>query len=138
MSQKATCGYNRLGINPLFSGRFTEWLQNMLQKGMNSIKHTIFWHASNVHLEYPLYIFCLILLWKISNIHPRWKNWAVNSHTHTTYVLLLTFYYTYFATYLFMYHPFFLNKVNCRHQSILQISVYFSPNISACTSLMRV
>lgn len=139
MSQKATYEY-KVGNKSSFLREVhcKEWLQNMWQKGMDSIKHIIFWCVSNVHLEYPLYILCLILLWKISNIHPRWKNWAVNSHTHTTYILLLTFYYIYFVTYLFLHHPFFLTKVNCRHQNILQISVHFSPNISACTSLMRV
>lgn len=94
MSQKATYEY-KVGNKSSFLREVhcKEWLQNMWQKGMDSIKHIIFWCVSNVHLEYPLYILCLILLWKISNIHPRWKNWAVNSHTHTTYILLLTFYY---------------------------------------------
>ena len=89
--------------------------------GLNLTSCFLFSICSLVSLFFFSYILCFDYFFNISFSFP-----------------LLTFYYTYFATYLFTYHPFFLTKVNCRHKNVLQVSVHFPPNISACTSLMGV
>lgn len=93
MSQKATYEY-KVGNKSSFSGRFTvkNGCRICGKKGMDSIKHIIFWCVSNVHLEYPVYL-CLILLWKISNIHPCWKElgseFSYTHYLHSTINILL-------------------------------------------------
>lgn len=65
---------------------------------------------------------------KFSNIRQNWKSLIANTHKPTTYILLLTFYYTCFIACLSIYPPLHLVvklpyflvhfRVNCRQKSL--------------------